>query len=68
MSDTDSRTYAYYVRGGAIDVIYSPDDGCYYLRRYWFDDNRTATSKHIYRSEADAIKAARSGRVRWEDH
>ena len=47
-----------------IDLVYSPDDGGWYLQK--FDSDRTSTSK-IYKSAEDAIKAYAKNKVEWED-
>lgn len=45
----------------ATDVVESPDEGGFYLHRYKPTDATSA----IYSSEAEAVSAYRSGKVRW---
>ena len=45
------------------DVVYSPDDGGWYLQEVNGTDSRV--SKKIYRTEAEARRAYESERVRW---
>lgn len=50
----------------AVELVYSPDDGGYYLSAVDFAKNKNRTSKAIYRTESAARQAWQAGKVRWE--
>lgn len=51
---------------GVVDVVYSPDDGGYYLQRYRFSEKTDKVSKRLYPSAQAAEQAYTQHRVRWE--
>jgi hypothetical protein len=54
------------VPAGTITVVYSPDDGGYYLEHFDIERERTRVSKKIYATRAEAIRALESGKVQSE--
>lgn len=51
---------------GAVRVVYSPDDGGYYLSEFDLPGRRTRVSKKVWATEAAAARAWRQGAVKWE--
>ena len=45
-----------------IDLVYSPDDGGWYLQK--FDPDRVSI---IYETSSDALKAYAKNEIEWED-
>lgn len=50
------------------DVVFSPDDGGYYLHGFWINDGKTtdAVSREVWATKAEAIAAAKTGHIAWE--
>jgi hypothetical protein len=51
----------------ATEVVYSPDDGGYYLGQTDFQTNKRRTSVEIYKSARAAREAFAAGTVEWEE-
>lgn len=54
------------IKDGVIDVVFSPDDGGYYLDKTNFSTKERAVSKRNFSSAEDAVRALKLGRVRWD--
>lgn len=54
------------IEDGVIDIVYSPDDGGYYLQKYKFSTKEDWVSKRIYATRSAAETALKEARVRWE--
>lgn len=54
------------IKDGVIDIVYSPDDGGYYLQKYKFSTKEDWVSKRIYATHSAAEMALKESRVRWE--
>lgn len=50
----------------AIEVVYSPDDGGYYLGHTDFRNNKRRTSVKIYRTREKAVADWNAKTVEWE--
>ena len=50
-----------------IDLVYSPDDGGFYFHEYHAIEHKSRTSKDIYSTKAEAMKAYREGCITWEE-
>jgi hypothetical protein len=48
------------------DIVYSPDDGGYYLHRYYLDKGTDQVSRRVYRTSEAARKALYKGTVQWQ--
>jgi hypothetical protein len=51
---------------GATDLVFSPDDGGYYLSQHDFKRKTSRVSKKIWFEEQTALNAFNSGKVKWE--
>lgn len=49
-----------------VDLIFSPDDGGYYLHEYDIPGSRDRLSKKVWANRADAERSLRAGTVKWE--
>lgn len=49
-----------------VDVIFSPDDGGFYVQKTDFQSKRCWVSKRIYPSAAQARHAFNGGKIKWE--
>ena len=58
-------THTIPIKDGCVDIVYSPDDGGFYLHRYIFSEKRDFVSKRIWPTEREAIAALAKGRIRW---
>lgn len=50
----------------AIELVYSPDDGGYYLSQMDFQKKKSRTSVRIYPSDSAARSDWNGGTVKWE--
>jgi hypothetical protein len=50
---------------GAVRVVYSPDDGGYYLSEFNLHACATRVSRKVWRTESGAANAWRKGTVKW---
>jgi hypothetical protein len=48
------------------DVVYSPDDGGFYLNQTDFETNKRRSSKHVWPYKLDAVGEFNCGCVEWE--
>jgi hypothetical protein len=58
------------IKGGVVDLVYSPDDEAesgkgYYLHRYWLAEKRDGISK-LFGTADEAMAALARGRLRWD--
>ncbi len=51
---------------GVIDIIYSPDDGGYYMRKYQFSLKIDVVSERTYPTAAAAESHYNTGKPRWK--
>lgn len=52
-------------KNGVVDMIYSPDDGGYYLHQYDFKKKRDRTSK-VYADYETLRRLYRAKQVKWD--
>jgi hypothetical protein len=48
------------------DLVFSPDDGGYYFEQFALLPGKTRTSIQIFESREAALRALKSGTVKWE--
>lgn len=47
-------------------VVFSPDDGGYWLSQFDIDRERNRASKKVYATMAEAVREFQAGKVKWE--
>jgi hypothetical protein len=51
---------------GGYTLVFSPDDGGYYLKQWDLDNRRTRVSKRVWRNSTEAERSLKLGTVKWE--